>query len=93
MSESKKYLCGHRDQLLGRSTFYSHRRLYYDVKSRQWSRTKLFYVPDNPAAHIPSLSIEKSGTDPAAPMDAEPMFCEELISGEDGAFYFGDTEG
>lgn len=88
MSESKKYLCGHWDQLLGRSTFYSHRRLYYDVKSRQWSRTKLFYVPDNPAAHIPSFS-----TDPAAPMDAEPMFCEEPISGEDGAFYFGDTEG
>ena len=38
----RPWYCGHCDKVVSKSTFYSHRRRYYDKKTRKWSKTQLF---------------------------------------------------
>lgn len=44
----KRVLCGHCDELVSRSTYYQHKRLYFHVQSQKWSKERVFNsVPDD----------------------------------------------
>ena len=41
--KSKKLvLCGHCDEYVSKSTFYQHRRLYYNFRTQKWSQSRVF---------------------------------------------------
>ena len=35
--KTKRYLCGHCNEWLSKTSYYNHRKLYYDTKARNWS--------------------------------------------------------
>ena len=44
----KLVLCGHCDEYVSKRTYYQHRRLYFNVASRKWSKNRVFnLIPDD----------------------------------------------
>ena len=41
LSKQSRVFCGHCNQYLSRTTFWKHRRLYYDVHSERWTNENL----------------------------------------------------
>ena len=63
---SKRFFCGHRDQALSRSSYYRHRRLYYNQESKQWFKTKITLNPQH------GQSSSRRGTQPSLLDVSEP---------------------
>ena len=49
-SKSKFVYCGHCDEEVSRTKYYTHKRLYYDRDKKEWSQTKRlnFTITDDP---------------------------------------------
>ena len=43
-SKRKRYLCGHCNELLGKTLYYSHKQLCYDQEARKWSRDHRVHI-------------------------------------------------
>ncbi len=40
-SRTPKYWCGHCDKVLSKTTFYQHKKLYYDSTKSVWSKERI----------------------------------------------------
>ena len=83
MTESKRYLCRHCDQFLGRSSYYSHRKFYYNSETKQWSKTKRMCLSENIDRDLLSSSLLDS-THLQDENDIEKDFCFSEEENSDG---------
>ena len=58
---SKRFLCGHYDRALSRSSYYRHRRLFYNQESKHWFKTRITLHPQY------GQSSSKQDTQPSLP--------------------------
>ena len=61
-SKNSRLFCEHREENVSKRTYYNHKRLYYDRKSRSWSRTRLF-ISDANAIHVPQADDKNNSAD------------------------------
>ena len=57
------WYCGHCDKDVSKSTFYAHRRLYYDRKTKKWSKTQLFIANESEERRILDCSSDSELSD------------------------------
>ena len=61
MATRKLVKCGHCEQEVSKRTFYHHKRLYYDSKSKTWNHDARIYHEKNSSAddfQLPSVSVD-----------------------------------
>ena len=61
MATRKLVKCGHCEQEVSKRTFYHHKRLYYDSKSKTWNHDARVYHEKNSSAddfQLPSVSVD-----------------------------------
>ena len=88
-----RYKCGHCNQVLSKTAFHQHKRLYYYRLSKKWSSTRVNYSgseADGPSSIPFSISSSESEND-----DYDHQFlveeqqfspCVETLSGELGIY-------
>lgn len=43
----KRYFCGHCEQQLSKTSYFKHKRLFYDRKSGSWKKKRIHYQADH----------------------------------------------
>ena len=60
--------CGHCEQEVSKRTFYQHKRLYYDSKSKTWSHiTRIYHEPSSSADDFRLPAIDSPSTSQRPP--------------------------
>lgn len=72
--QTKRHFCGHCHQNLSKTVFYKHRTLYFNSRSKEWSKERMF-----PAGVLNELSFTIPDDELLNVMD-EPVFI--LSNGE-----------
>ena len=45
--KSRIYSCGHCNEEVSRTTFYAHKRLYYNRSTKEWSRVRVNFAEES----------------------------------------------
>lgn len=56
----KDFCCGHCGQIMGRTTFYQHRRLYFDRRSNQWLKHRINFDSGPDSSQLPTQNSEST---------------------------------
>ena len=77
--------CGHCDEDVSRRTFYQHKRLYFDPKSRVWNRDKRVFHDSGSSISDPDFEHRSQGSN-SVTMRTEPSLhqSDEMLLISDG---------
>ena len=86
ISKNSRLFCQHCEEKVSKRTYYNHKRLYFDRKTRRWSKTRLF-ISDTNAEHTTHADNVTESTEVEPVLAHYPIGSEDELS-EPGTLYW-----